>query len=371
MSDSIHTPTEPPRTLNPFDNPTECHDYNTDYSDIVPQIVLPEYSLPVIPTDEETKKIRKSYNIAGGGLLLHLLVTQVLVTIVYLIVSLLLTFFDGRGGELPGNYTALQEQYINDSSIMMAIQLIILTIANPLVALLGCKMAHIKVGTLFQPLKISAGSMLRYILVGLFLQCVAGMLALLAEQLLAGIGVEPYEADFSTGTDPLKIAATVLCTCVVAPITEELLYRGFFMKAMSRVSQRFAIFTSAVFFGLVHENLSQFILAFLLGILLGYVTTKYNSLIPAMVIHFVVNSYSMLITLLYEFNETAGNVFSTVTMLLILLCGAALFIFTCVIERLPDTTPHQSIRGGRIAVTSWTLILTAVLHITFAIIYCL
>jgi len=368
MPDSIQ---RPPRTLDPFDNPTECHDYNTDYSDIVPQIVLPEYTPPVIPTAEETKKIRKSYNIAGGGLLLHLVATQMLATLAYLIVSLLLGFFDGRRGELPGNYAQLQEQYINDSSIMMAIQLIILTIANPLIALIGCKMAHIKPQTLFRPLKISVGSMLRYIGVGLFLQTVAAMLAMLAEQLCTGIGIEPYEADFSTGTDPLKIAATVFCTCIIAPLTEELLYRGFFMKAMSRVSQRFAIFTSALFFGIVHENLSQFILAFLLGILLGYVTTKYNSLIPAMVIHFTVNAYSMTISLLYEFNETAGNVFSTITMLMILLGGAALFIFTCVIERLPDNTPHQSIRSGRIAVTSWSLILTAVLHITFAVIYCL
>lgn len=51
-------------------------------------------------------------------------------------------------------------------------------------------------------------------------------------------------------------------TCIIAPITEELVFRGFCLKNLSRFNQRFGILASAFLFGLVHQNIIQFILAF-------------------------------------------------------------------------------------------------------------
>ncbi len=48
-----------PDKFNPFDNPTEYHDYNGDYSDIVPQIEIPGCKIPVEPCKAEKKRIRR------------------------------------------------------------------------------------------------------------------------------------------------------------------------------------------------------------------------------------------------------------------------------------------------------------------------
>ena len=108
---------------------------------------------------------------------------------------------------------------------------------------------------------------------------------------------------------------------------------------------------------------------FLVGILLGYIATKHDSIIPCIVVHFTINSYSMLTSLLNEFDQELANVFSGLTAIIILVGGAVLFVYTLIKERLPDNTPRQSLRCGRIAIGAWPLVLTAAIHIGAALLY--
>ena len=81
---------------------------------------------------------------------------------------------------------------------------------------------------------------------------------------------------------------------IVAPITEELLLRGAFLQPLRRYGDKYAIIISSVMFGLIHGNFSQSIFAGLLGLLIGYVTTKSNSIIPGIIIHFANNTFAFL-----------------------------------------------------------------------------
>lgn len=72
--------------------------------------------------------------------------------------------------------------------------------------------------------------------------------------------------------------------CVAAPIMEELLFRGVVLRAGSPWGKRFAIFSSALLFGLFHCNVIQSAFAFCLGWILGYVAVEYH-LIWAVVLH--------------------------------------------------------------------------------------
>ena len=62
----------------------------------------------------------------------------------------------------------------------------------------------------------------------------------------------------------------------VAPITEELIFRGYIQGALSRYGKKFSILCSALFFGIFHGNLVQTPYAFLAGLLLGYVAAEYH-----------------------------------------------------------------------------------------------
>ena len=77
---------------------------------------------------------------------------------------------------------------------------------------------------------------------------------------------------------------------IFVPITEELVYRGILYKRLNTVTnvKTSAIITSALF-GFFHFNLVQGIYTFLLSIVLVYVMDLYKSIIPAIIIHMVVN----------------------------------------------------------------------------------
>ena len=64
--------------------------------------------------------------------------------------------------------------------------------------------------------------------------------------------------------------------CLGGPIAEELLYRGFIMNSLKKYGVNFAIVISAIFFGLMHTNLTQSVFAIFAGIVLGYVAMRYS-----------------------------------------------------------------------------------------------
>lgn len=75
-----------------------------------------------------------------------------------------------------------------------------------------------------------------------------------------------------------------LYASILAPISEELIFRGYILRSLRPYGKRFAILGSAVLFGLFHGNLLQTPYALLVGLVLGYVTVEY-SIVWAVGIH--------------------------------------------------------------------------------------
>ena len=75
-----------------------------------------------------------------------------------------------------------------------------------------------------------------------------------------------------------------LYASILAPVWEELLFRGYVLRSLRPFGKRFAVLGSALLFGLFHGNLLQTPYAVLVGLLLGYLTVEY-SLIWAILLH--------------------------------------------------------------------------------------
>ena len=67
-----------------------------------------------------------------------------------------------------------------------------------------------------------------------------------------------------------------LYASILAPVWEELLFRGYILRALRPYGKRFAVLCSALLFGLFHGNLLQTPYAILMGLLFGYVTVEYS-----------------------------------------------------------------------------------------------
>lgn len=159
--------------------------------------------------------------------------------------------------------------YIQQSSILMAVNGLLFLMANTSVAAIGCRVTKIPIRNLFHTNTFRFSEILPYLFIGIFIQSASGNVSTWITDLLGQGGITAYSPDidyYGTGT---AVVAEILYGCLIAPITEEFLYRGFVLKNLSRVSQRTGILLSAFLFGLGHQNISQFLLAFPLGVFLG------------------------------------------------------------------------------------------------------
>lgn len=81
-----------------------------------------------------------------------------------------------------------------------------------------------------------------------------------------------------------------ISTCIMAPIFEEILYRGVLLNGLlKKYNYKKAIIYSSIIFGIAHMNLPQGINAFFLGVIIGLAYYYTRSIYLCMTIHFVNN----------------------------------------------------------------------------------
>jgi len=98
------------------------------------------------------------------------------------------------------------------------------------------------------------------------------------------------------GAVQLSIAAVL-----VAPITEELFFRGLLLQALCRYLNHawLAIVLSGAAFGFIHKEQPQDVLPLItMGVILGYVRVRYRSLPACILIHALFNARTMAFALL-------------------------------------------------------------------------
>lgn len=110
------------------------------------------------------------------------------------------------------------------------------------------------------------------------------------DQLLqALLPLSAWEAEwFSHAVD--GTFATTLSACVLAPLLEEILFRGLILRGLLlRYPPSTAIVHSAALFGLAHFNVYQFFVGFSTGLVLGLAYQRTRSLWPCVLLHAAFN----------------------------------------------------------------------------------
>tara|TARA_B100001996_G_scaffold178876_1_gene136546 strand:- start:1316 stop:2119 length:804 start_codon:yes stop_codon:yes gene_type:complete len=102
--------------------------------------------------------------------------------------------------------------------------------------------------------------------------------------------------------NPFSLILVFLTVVVVAPIGEEMVFRGFlqsFLETSWKDITR-AILVSSLFFTLIHFNPYWAIQIYLMGLILGYLSWLTKSIYPSILLHMSINGTSMLFIFLGE-----------------------------------------------------------------------
>ena len=109
----------------------------------------------------------------------------------------------------------------------------------------------------------------------------------------------------------------ILGAIIIAPITEEILFRGILLKELEKYNYKLAILGTSLLFGIAHLNGRGMLGAFFIGVLLGYVAQNY-SLKYCILLHMIYNG-----TVVFEelYMHTKFNTLISLVVFAIVLIG--------------------------------------------------
>ena len=117
---------------------------------------------------------------------------------------------------------------------------------------------------------------------------------------LLGMGPGPaldWIARTMADAPPLGVLLAVLVVGLLAPLGEEVFFRGYLQTRLRQVwSPGPAILVTALAFGVIHGEPVHGVLAFALGLYLGLVTERAESMVPAVLCHAANNTVSVVLS---------------------------------------------------------------------------
>ncbi len=133
---------------------------------------------------------------------------------------------------------------------------------------------------------------------------------------LTGMNEQAASALSFTGNSAAN-AILILYAVILAPVLEEIMFRGLALNCLAPVNRTFALVASSLLFGLMHCNFNQIFNGFLLGLLLGYIALKCGSIVPSIICHIAANANAMAMSYIFEYKlvETLGDTAYTYEMI--------------------------------------------------------
>ncbi len=164
---------------------------------------------------------------------------------------------------------------------------------------------------------------------------------------------EPKMPEIETPTSISGIVIYIITTSFLPAFTEEFFFRGVIYGSLKKFGKVVAVVVSSILFSLIHGNLVQIPFAFIVGLILGFITAEADSIWPAVVVHFLNNFMSGVITYVgIFFGEEIQNLAFMLYMLIFIALGLiCIVIYTTKVKEKAfkyEKTPHLTTNGGLI-----------------------
>lgn len=114
-------------------------------------------------------------------------------------------------------------------------------------------------------------------------------------------GISIPSPDFSIPSKPLYVILFFSYTCILAPVFEEIIFRGYILNNLRKYGNITAVIISSVLFAMFHGNIVQFVNPILTGILLSFIVIKTDSIISSIIVHMFNNTIAMTTTIVAGF----------------------------------------------------------------------
>lgn len=148
----------------------------------------------------------------------------------------------------------------------------------------------------------------------------------------------------------LEIVLLFVSTAIVPGVIEEIFFRGLVLTNLTPYGRGTAILGSALLFGLMHMNPSQFFYTTMMGIIIGYVYVRTKSIWVCIAIHILNNGLAVLQEVFHgTMGATSANIASSIlTLSVVLLGGISIVVLLVAREANRKRAPAEKGSFGRI-----------------------
>lgn len=260
-------------------------------------------------TYEEKTGIKKYAVLIGVSLLLLMGITFFWGVLYYFIMSAM------------GISTAKANIIISDPAAMQVLQILLSSLMFTVPFILVFKANNQRISDLV-PLKKPLGNKTAIFFIGLSVCAFANIANSFCGQLFGSLGID-YNVDY--GDNPrgfFGFLLSLIATAVVPPLVEEFACRGIILGSLRKFGDGFAVLVSAILFGLMHGNFDQMPFAFMVGLALGFIVVKTDSLWIAVAVHAANNFISVAFEyLLAGLSQNAQNLIYSLYLMAALILG--------------------------------------------------
>lgn len=255
---------------------------------------------------QERKAVRFSGNCIGGTLLIAFAASYLIQTILVAVLAATDTLY-----------------IINDPMFKIVLQLVFsaLMFVPPFIIL--AKLTDFRLGDLFAHKKIEPSDGFWFVCFGMLVSLGANYIVNIWASVLESAGAS---TDYGSIDMPSSVGGLILwifTMSLLPAFIEEFAFRVVILGSLRRFGDAFAIFASAMLFGLIHANAIQIPFAFILGLCFAYITVVSGSVIPAMIIHFLNNFNSCVVEAVgAHFGEGGEMLISLLIMIFYVITGS-------------------------------------------------
>lgn len=144
--------------------------------------------------------------------------------------------------------------------------------------------------------KLTGGGWMKYLCMTFAAMYVGNWIGNIVTGVLGFVVGHSITNPVESALDGASWIVSTVAMVIIAPIFEELLFRKLLIDRLQPYGEKTAIAASALAFGLVHGNFSQFFYAFGIGLIFGYVYCRTKNVWYTISFHMIINGVCGILT---------------------------------------------------------------------------
>ncbi|MBQ8058105.1 MAG: CPBP family intramembrane metalloprotease [Ruminococcus sp.] len=247
------------------------------------------------------KELRKDSNKVGLVLLLFFLIMTIASTVT-MFIPLLGSFFSDTD-----NSSMTELAFMEDTTFLMLMSGLVSIITFFGVSIIYSMITRENLGKIFPMDKIGTKLTFHLCTIGMAVCMIANYVSNILLVVLEKLGLKAITDTEYNCDSILDIVLFYVTVAVLPALVEEFAFRGVILGLLRKYSDGLAVLVSGLMFGLMHGNFAQIPFALVVGLMLGFIAVKTNSLLPGIIIHFLNNGLSVTLTLLTTNTNLSDN----------------------------------------------------------------